>query len=80
MTFSRTDTFHLGMVQEGLLRELARKGEAFHDVVMMALPRKEWTPAQKLDRPGANEPPHNRATFKPAAAASCCCRSSKVRK
>jgi len=29
-------------VQEGLLRECARKGDAFHDVVMMALLRKEW--------------------------------------
>ena len=37
-------------VQEGLLRESARKGDAFHDVVMMALLRKEWPPAQKLDR------------------------------
>ena len=44
----------LGMVQEGLLREFACKGEAFHDVVMMALPRKEWPPAQKLDRPAAS--------------------------
>ena len=41
-------------VQEGLLREFARKGDAFHDVVMMALLRKEWPPAQKLDRPGAS--------------------------
>ena len=41
-------------MQEGLLRELARKGDAFHDVVMMALLRKEWPPAQKLDRPGAS--------------------------
>jgi len=32
-------------VQEGLLREFARKGDAFHDVVMMALLRKEWPPA-----------------------------------
>ena len=44
----------LGMVQEGLLREFARKGDAFYDVVMMALLRKEWPPAQKLDRPGAS--------------------------
>ena len=44
----------LGMVQEGLLRELARKGDAFHDVVMMALLRKEWPPAQKLDQPAAS--------------------------
>jgi hypothetical protein len=41
-------------VQEGLLRESARKGDAFHDVVMMALLRKEWPPAQKLDRRGAS--------------------------
>jgi hypothetical protein len=41
-------------VQEGLLREFARKGDAFHDVVMMALLRKEWPPAQRLDRPGAS--------------------------
>ena len=41
-------------MQEGLLREFARKGAAFHDVVMMALVRKEWPPAQKLDRPGAS--------------------------
>ena len=38
----------------GLLREFARKGDAFHDVVMMALLRKERPPAQKLDRPGAS--------------------------
>jgi hypothetical protein len=38
---------------EGLLREFARKGNAFHDVIMMALLRKEWPPAQRLDRPGA---------------------------
>ena len=44
----------LGMVQEGLLRESARKGDAFHDVVMMALLRKEWPPAQKLDKPAAS--------------------------
>ena len=44
----------LGMVQEGLLRESARKGDAFHEVVMVALLRKEWPPAQKLDRPAAN--------------------------
>ena len=37
-------------VPEGLLRQLARKGDAFHDVVMMALLRKEWPPAQKSDR------------------------------
>jgi len=42
------------MVQEGLLREFARKGDAFHDVVMMALLRKGWPPAQKLDRLGAS--------------------------
>ena len=41
-------------MQEGLLRESARKGDAFNDVVMMALLRKEWPPAQKLDRPGAS--------------------------
>jgi RimJ/RimL family protein N-acetyltransferase len=29
-------------VQEGLLREFARKGDAFHDMVMMALLRKDW--------------------------------------
>jgi hypothetical protein len=64
----------------GLLCEFARKGDALHDVVMMALLGKEWPPAQRSDRLRADEPPHNRATFKPAAAASCCCRSSKVRK
>ena len=37
------------VVQEGLLREFARKGDAFRDVVMMALLRKEWPPAQRLD-------------------------------
>jgi hypothetical protein len=42
------------MVQEGLLREFARKGDAFHDVVMMALLRKEWPPAQKVDRPAVS--------------------------
>jgi hypothetical protein len=36
-------------VQEGLLRESVRKGDAFHEV-MMALLRKEWPPAQKADR------------------------------
>ena len=41
-------------VQEGLLRESARKGDAFHDVVMMAMLRKVWPPAPKLDRPGAS--------------------------
>ena len=41
-------------VREGLLREFARKGDAFRDVVMMVLLRKEWPPAQKLDRPGAS--------------------------
>ena len=41
-------------VQEGLLREFARKGDAVHDVVMMALLRKEWPPAQRVDRPGAS--------------------------
>jgi hypothetical protein len=29
-------------------------GDAFHDVVMMALLRKEWPPAQKLDQPAAS--------------------------
>ena len=38
----------------GVLREFARKGDAFHDVVMMALLRKEWRLAQKLDRPAAS--------------------------
>jgi N12 class adenine-specific DNA methylase len=37
-----------------LLRESAREGDAFHDVVMMALLRKEWPPAQKVDRPAAS--------------------------
>ena len=46
----------LGMVQEGLLREFARKGDAFHDVVMMALLREEWPPAQKLGQPDASVP------------------------
>jgi hypothetical protein len=32
-------------VQEGLLRQFAREGAAFHDEVMMALLGKEWTPA-----------------------------------
>ena len=41
-------------VQEGLLREFARKGDAFHDEVMMALLPKEWPPAQRLDRPAAS--------------------------
>jgi hypothetical protein len=36
-------------VQKGLLRESVRKGDAFHEV-MMALLRKEWPPAQKVDR------------------------------
>jgi hypothetical protein len=45
-------------VQEGLLRESARKGDAFDDVVMMALLRKEWPPAQKLDRPAASIATH----------------------
>jgi hypothetical protein len=40
-------------VQEGLLREFGRKGDAFHDAVMTALPRKECPPAQRLDRPAA---------------------------
>ncbi len=38
-------------MQEGLLREFARKGDAFHDVMMMALLRKKWPPAQKLTGP-----------------------------
>ena len=42
------------MVQEGLLREFARKGDAFHDVVLRALLRKEWPPAQKLEPAGAS--------------------------
>ena len=42
---------------EGLLREFARKGDAFHDVVMMALLRKQWPPAQKLDRPSPDARP-----------------------
>jgi hypothetical protein len=42
------------MVRGGLLRESARKGDAFHDVVMMALLRKEWPPAQKSDQPPAS--------------------------
>jgi len=29
-------------VQEGLLREFARNGHAFHDVLMMVLLREEW--------------------------------------
>jgi hypothetical protein len=37
-------------VQEGLLREFARQGDAFHDIVMMALLGKEWSPAQKVYR------------------------------
>ena len=37
------------MAPEGLPRKFARKGDAFHDVVMMALLRKEWPPAQKVD-------------------------------
>ncbi len=39
---------------EGLPREFARKGDAFHDVVMLALLRKEWPPAQRLDEPGGS--------------------------
>jgi hypothetical protein len=39
-------------VPEGLLRQFAPKGDAFHDLVMMVLLRKEWPPPQKLDRPG----------------------------
>ncbi len=48
------------MVQEGLLRESARKGDAFHDVVMLALLRKEWPRAKKLDRPSAPASPRRR--------------------
>ncbi len=48
----------LGMSQEGLLRQSARQGDAFHDVVPMALLRNEWPPAQKLDRPAANIATH----------------------
>ena len=33
-------------VPEGLLREFTRKGDAFHDVVMIVLVRKKWPPAQ----------------------------------
>ena len=40
--------------QEGVLRGFARKGAPFHDVVMIALLRKEWPPMQRLDRPGAS--------------------------
>ena len=32
----------LGMKPEGVLREFARKGKRFEDVVMVALLRKEW--------------------------------------
>jgi len=42
------------LVQERLLRQFARKGDAFHDVVRMALLRKEWPPPHKLARPGAS--------------------------
>ena len=42
------------MVREGLRREFARKGDAFHNTVMMALLRKEWPPAQISDLPGAS--------------------------
>jgi hypothetical protein len=45
-------------VQEGLLREFARKGDAFEDVVMMALLREEWPPAKRLDPPGASIATH----------------------
>ncbi len=41
-------------MQEGLLREFARKGDAFHDVVMMTLLRKEWPSAQRLHRLGGS--------------------------
>jgi hypothetical protein len=43
-------------VQEGRLRQSARKGDPFHDVAMMALLRKEWPPAQKLGQPDASVP------------------------
>ena len=36
------------------MRESDRKGDAFHDLVMMALLRKEWPPAQGLHRRGAS--------------------------
>jgi hypothetical protein len=41
-------------VQERLLRQSARKGDAFHHAVMIALLRKEGPAAQRLDRPGAS--------------------------
>lgn len=41
-------------MQEGPLGEFARKDDAFHDVGMMTLLRKEWPPAQKLDWPAAS--------------------------
>jgi hypothetical protein len=37
-----------------LLRAFARKGDAFHDLLMMAPLRKEWPPGQKLYRPAAS--------------------------
>jgi hypothetical protein len=41
-------------VQAGPLREFARKGDAFHELVMLALLRKEWPLVQKVDRPAAS--------------------------
>ena len=41
-------------MQEGLLRKFAGEGDAFHDVVMTALLRKECPPAQRFDRPAAS--------------------------
>ncbi len=41
-------------MQEGLLREFAREGDAFHDVVVMALLRKEGPPARELNRPAGS--------------------------
>ena len=41
-------------MQKGLLREFARKGDAFHDVLMMALLRKEWPLAQGSRQGGAS--------------------------
>ena len=47
-------SFFLHPCQQGLLPDFARKADAFHDGVMMALLWKEWLRAQKLDRPGAS--------------------------
>lgn len=49
--------FSLLMLPEGPLRQFARKGDAFHDVVMMTPLRQEWPPAQKLDQPAINITP-----------------------